>query len=124
MVLKYNKGIYSVADMRTPYKHMVPVANPGVTYNLIHSSFERDNYGYTQEGMRGYFMRDPHRDGVKKLLVQLLLPAPESIGLDEPLPLIPENISRIKDIVMQRIATRMPQDRLNDNDPNLRVTNG
>jgi hypothetical protein len=123
MSLKHNKGIHAISPMKSPNAWMIPVANPGVTAHLQHADFERDNYGYYVEGQKVFFMRDIIKDNIKKVLLKLIVPAPDTIGADDPLPVIPENVARIIDMVKNRILNKNVNDRLNDGNPNLRPQN-
>lgn len=123
MSLKHNKGIHAISPMRNPNKRMIPIANPGVTEHLQHADFEQDNYGFYVEGHRVYWMRDILRDDIKTVLLKLIVPAPDTVSMDEPLPLVPENVARIIDTVKNRVLNRNVNDRLNDGNPNLRPQN-
>lgn len=123
MSLKHNKGIHWVADARTPHLQMIPVANPGVTIHLPHADMERVNYAFYIEGLKGFFLRNVLRDKLQKLLLKLIVPAPDTWTIDMPLPVLPENIARVMDVVKNRQLMRVPQDRLNDGNPNLRPAN-
>ena len=125
MSLKFNKGIHWVADMRTPLVQMIPVANAGVTVNLPHADMERQSYGFYVEGQKLLWIRNILRDKVTKVLVKLIVAAADTLGVDEPLTVLPENVARVIDRVvqMQQMNPRLPQDRLNDNNPNLRPQN-
>lgn len=124
--LKYNKGIVAVIPF-TPssnmLKSMVRISNPGVTSQLPHADLEQNNWGYYSEGMKLWFMRDVTRDNITQVLVKLLCAAPITADWDDVLPLTPESIGRISDVVKQRVMMRVPQDRIEDEDPNLRATN-
>jgi len=120
--LKFNKGIYWVSKMQSQ-KPFIPVAYHSVVLQLSHGDFERDNQGYYVEGLKVFFLRDITKDEIKKVLLKMIVPAADTLGPDDPLPLLPENVSRIMDAVKQRIQNRALQDRLNDNNPNLRGTN-
>ena len=120
--LKFNKGIYWISKMQS-MKPFIPVAYPSVVLQLSHGDFERDNWGYYAEGLKVFFLRDMTKDEIKKVLLKLIVPAADTLGPDDPLPLLPENVGRIMDTVKQRIQNRALQDRLNDNNPNLRATN-
>lgn len=123
MNLKYNKGIHAVSNVKTPLKRMIPIANPGVTSNLPHADLERNNFGYYAQGNKIFWMRNILAEQITDVLVILVIPAPESIGDNDILPLLPENISRIIDMVVKRNMPTVPQDRIDDNDPNLRKLN-
>lgn len=123
MNLKYNKGIHAVSNVKTPLKRMIPIANPGVTSNLPHADLERSNFGYYAQGSKIFWMRNIIAENIANVMVVLVIPAPESIGDNEALPLLPENVARILDLVVKRNMPMVPQDRIDDNDPNLRKLN-
>ncbi len=123
MSLKHNKGIHWVADMRTPMKQMIPVANPGVTQNLPHADLERINFSFYVEGLKIKFTRNIKAEEVTKIFLKLIIPAPDGIGLDEPIALIPENVGRITDIAKKRVQNLAINDRLADGNPNIRPAN-
>jgi len=123
MSMKFNNGV-RISPMKAPNKRFIPISNPGVTSNLLHGDLERESQGFYLEGQKAFFMRDITRDEIKKVLLRIVMAAPESLGIDDPLPLLPENIGRIKDLVKARVQNKVANDRLNDNNPNPRVTNG
>lgn len=125
MSLKHNKGIHWVASMRTPNRKMILIANPSVAINLPQADLERLNYGYYVEGLRIYWMRDIMKDKEMKVLLKLLIPAPDTWTIDMPLPVLPENVSRVIDaVVAKNLNPKVPQERLNDGNPNYRAANG
>lgn len=124
--LKYNKGIRAVIPLSASsdiLKGMIRIDNPTVTSRLPHADLEQNNQGYYTEGMTVYFMRDIKRDRIDKVYIKLLVAAPITMGWDDPLPLTPESLGRIMDIAEQRMMERVPQDRIADENPNLRATN-
>jgi len=121
--MKFNRGVFAISRMNQPNKRMIPVANPGVTSQLPHGDFERDNFGYYTEGLKSFFTRDIKKDGIDKVLLKLLVPAPDTWGINDPLPIIPENLGKIMDIIKMRVQNKFPNDRLNDNNPNPRAAN-
>lgn len=123
--MKHNKGIHWVASMKTPEIRMIPVANPSVSRNLPHFNLERQNFGYYVEGMKIYWTRNILKDKHTKALLKLIVPAPDTWGINDPLPLLPENVARIIDgVVARNLNPKVPQERLNDGNPNYRAANG
>jgi len=124
--LKHNRGIHDVVPVKPEAKHlqqsMVQVANPQVSAHLPIGDVE-GIYMYYLEGMRIFFVRDIKRDKIFKVFLKLIVPAPDSIGNNDPLPVLPENVARIRDIVAQRVVNKFPQDRIADGNPNLRAVN-
>ena len=124
--LKYNKGIRAVIPLTQSsdiLKSMIRIDNPGITSRLPHGDLEQYNQGYYVEGMTIYFMRDIKRDNINQVYIKLLIAAPLTLGWDDPLPLTPESLGRIMDVAEQRMMERVPQDRIADENPNLRSTN-
>lgn len=122
--LERNKGIVSVSAMDKPLNAFIRVDHPSVTSRLPHSHFENiGTQGYYVEGLRIYFMRDIKKEKIDKILLKLLVAAPDTIRPDDALPVLPENVGRILDLVRQRVSNKAPQDRIADNNPNLRQTN-
>lgn len=122
--LKYNKGVYWISPMKRPHKQMVPVTEPTISMNLRHGQYERQNYGYYVEGQKAFFTRDILRDEkIDKVLLKLVVAAPDTWGNDDPLPVIPENIGRVLDIVKKRIQNVFLNDRIADGNPNIRQQN-
>jgi hypothetical protein len=103
---------------------MIPVANAGVTVNLPHADMERQSYGFYVEGLKLLWIRNILRDKVTKVMVKLIVASADTLGIDEPLPVLPENVARIIDrVIGMQMNPRLPQDRLNDNNPNIRAQN-
>lgn len=124
MSLKYNAGIRGIADMKSPLTMMIPVTNPSITSRLQHGDFERVNFGYYAEGQKVYWIRDILKERISKVLVKLMVAAPDGSNPDEPLPVVPENVARILDAATKRVLNQFPNDRLNDGNPNIRAANG
>lgn len=120
--IKHNKGIHSVSAMKKQLKPMIRIKHPEVVARLPHANLEGQNYGWYSEGMKIYWMRDIKRDKIDKVMIKLLIAASSPSG-DDPLPLLPESIARILDIATMRVQNKFTQDRLNDNNPNLRALN-
>lgn len=124
MSLKYNKGIHSISKTDGSLQPFIRITNPGVTSHLPHANYETwEQVAYYVEQLTAYYMRDVRRDQLSKVMVKLRVMVPSTLGPDDPLPIIPENMARIVDTVKQRILNKYPQDRIADNDPNLRAAN-
>ena len=121
--LKRNKGVHSVSEMRKSLKTMIPIHNPQIAARLPHGDLEKDNYGYYLEGDKIFWMRDIIQEGIDKVLVKLIISAPAGLDKNAPLMLFPENLGRIVDLVKLRIQNKNVQDRLADNNPNIRALN-
>jgi hypothetical protein len=122
IAMKYNRGIHSIVAKRKPTTAMVRALNPHVTQHLPHREVENVYYWYA-EGYRVYWMRNIVQDGIEEVYVKLITGAPDSYGMDDILPLLSENVSKIIDVCYQRNLGKFPQDRIADNNPNLRNAN-
>lgn len=125
MSMKFNRGIVDVLSFKPEASHLLnsilAVDNPNVSSHLVVGQTEMP-FRYL-EGLRIYFTRDIKKDKIMHVLLKLLVPGAESYGWDDPLPVIPENVDNIRDLVKNRILNRVPQDRISDGNPNLRSTN-
>lgn len=127
MRMKWNRGVHAVHPLKPESKHLEAAMlydhNPEVSAHLPIGNAE-GFYSYYIEGFKIFFPRDIKRDGVNHVLVKIILPAPSSFGMDDRLPVIPENVIRIRDLVIQRLMyPGKPQDRIADGNPNLRAVN-
>jgi hypothetical protein len=126
MSLKHNKGIHDLVPIHPEFSHlqisMVRTDNPNVSAHLPIGDAKGIQFYYI-EGMKIFTVRNVMKDKIKSAFLKLIIPAPNSIGNNDPLPVLAENVVRIRDIVIQRITNRFPQDRISDNNPNIRAVN-
>lgn len=122
--VKYNRGIYSVSEVKKSLRPMIKVQHAHVTDRLSHKhEIEGDTYFYYVEGMNVYWMRDILKDRITHVLIKLIIAAPSIYGPDDVLPLLPENIFDMMIKVKMQIQNKFPQDRIADANPNLRAVN-
>jgi hypothetical protein len=114
--LPFNKGIHQIAPVEDPTNAFIPRHNPSVSYNLPCSDLEPGQNSYWQKGLKVYFDEDCD---FSKVLVDLLVASPDTIGVGDPLPIYPEHQADLIVMVRQMLANRPLQDRIIDNNPDL-----
>jgi hypothetical protein len=108
--LAFNRGLV-IAPVDDPTNHFIPRHNPGVSKFLPCAELEEGQNSYWQKGKNVYF--DESMD-LAKVLVDLLVAAPDSVGIDDALPIYPEMQFEIIAMVRQMIANKPLQDKLLD----------
>jgi len=116
--LPFNKGLYGIAPVDNRSKHFIPRHNPGVSYGLPCADLDPGMYSYFTEGLKVYF--DDVMD-LKKVLVKLLVVAPDNIAKTDSLPIYPEMQADLILMVRQMIANTPPQDRRLDGSPDIGI---
>lgn len=102
--LLFNKGLKGIAPIEEPTNEWIPRQQPGVSHNLACADAEQQPT-YWQEGLRVYF--DKEID-LGKVLVKLVVAAPDSVLPDAPLPLYAEMQAPIIQLVRQMMQNRRP----------------
>lgn len=128
--LKYNKGIYDIVIVDPKATHLQNsvflVDNPQISAHLPVGDPEMMtgfNTAYL-EGLKIFFARDIKRDKIDWVYLKLIVPGADMYGMDDALPVLPENAARCRDIVCERmLKPGRQQDRIADNNPNLRAVN-
>lgn len=119
MSLPYNRGIHRAYFIDKPYKDFVIQHNPGVSSNLPAGKVSGVNYCH----FKGFTMviRNVNQEPgttLPKVVLELIIPAPESIGVNDPLPIIPEQQAEI----LRRLRAEfqpIPQDLLNNGNKDI-----
>ncbi len=117
--LPFNKGLHAIAPVEDPTNHFIPRHNPAVSKNLPCADLDPGQYSYWTKGMKVYFDGDQVDFG--KVLVDLVVAAPDNVGIDDALPLFPEHQVDIIQMVREMIKTQPPQDKILDNNPDIGV---
>ena len=118
----FGKGLYGIAPIEDPTNHFIPRNSPAVSRNLPCADLEPGQNSYYTEGLTAYF--DENMD-FKKVLVKVLMAAPDSVGPDDNLPIYPEMEYDIIMMVRQMLRDQPLQDRILDGNPDIGVkTNG
>jgi len=119
MSLPFNKGLAAVAPIDDPTNFFIPRLNPAVSRNLPCADLDPDQFSYYAKGMKVFFDNDGFEFG--KVLVDLVVASPDSIGIDDALPLFPEHQIEIVQKVREMLKTMPLQDRLLDGSPDRGV---
>jgi len=118
MLLPFNKGLYGIAPVDNRTKHFIPRHNPGVSKDLPCADLDPGMYSYFTEGLRVYFDNELP---LAKVLVKLLVAAPDTIGVDDSLPIYPDMQIDLIQMVRSMLQNSPPQDKRLDGNPDLGV---
>jgi hypothetical protein len=116
MSLPFNKGLAAVAPVDDPTNHFIPRNSPAVSKDLPCADLDPGQFSYWTKGMNVYFDNDLE---FGKVLVDLVIASPDSIGLDDPLPIYPEHQSQIIRMVRSELKSMPLQDRRLDGSPDI-----
>lgn len=117
MRMPFNKGLKGIAPIEEPDNEFIPRHNAAVSHNLPCGDAEQQDTYWT-EGMRVYFDK-PIELG--KLLVKLVVAAPDSVLDDDVLPIYAEMQAPIIAAVRQMMANRPILDKTLDGNPDLGI---
>jgi hypothetical protein len=115
--MPFNKGLHGIAPVQEPTQHYIPRHNPQVTYNLDCADVEGQR-SYWVIGQRVHLDKEEEK---AKLLVYLLIPAPDSIGDDDPLPMFPEQQFELLGLMRQLWANEPIQDKIIDGNKDIGI---
>lgn len=115
--LPFNKGLKGIAPVQEPTKEFIPRHNPSVTYNIPCGDVQGQT-SYYVEGLRVYF--DKEFD-LKKVLVKLLIAAPDSIEEDDTLPIFPNQQTPLLRLMRLTYANKPIQDKVIDNNNDIGI---
>lgn len=94
----YGRGIHRVFLKKDPYNDFVRSHNAAIGKNLPAGNVKGVNYyymeGYTMVA-RNILLEPDDTDEDRKVIVQLLIAAPDKIGINDPLPILPEHQNEI-----------------------------
>lgn len=118
----WNRGIRAVSFVDEPNNPHIQRRHPEVSEKLPCGKLQ-GNIGYYVEGFTIFWDEKLKKQGkeVKKVLLRLLIAAPDSIGEDDPLPIIPEQQAVIMDRVLAWYGKEGIQDKVNDENKDLNV---
>lgn len=116
--LPYNKGLVAIAPVDDPTNVFIPRLNPTVSRGLPCSDKDPGQYSYWTKGMNVYF--DDDMD-LAVVLVDLVVAAPDSIGINDSLPIYPEMQADVIIMVRQMIAGTPPQDKKLDGNADIGI---
>lgn len=118
MALPFNKGLYGIAPVDDRSKHFIPRHNPGVSRDLPCADFDPGTYSYFTEGLRVYF---DNNLPLAKVLVKLLVAAPDNISKTDNLAIYPDMQVDLIMLVRQMLANQPIQDKRLDNNKDIGV---
>lgn len=114
--LPFNKGLAAVAPVDDPTNVFIFRLNPAVSRNLPCADLDPDQYSGWTKGRKFYIDNDCE---FGKLLVDLVVASPDSIGIDDILPIFPEHQIEIIQKVREMIKSMPIQDRRLDGNADL-----
>lgn len=115
--LPFNKGLHAIAPVEDPTNHMIPRHNPAVSRNLPCADLDPGQYSYWTKGNKVYF--DGEEVDFGKVIVDLVVAAPDNVAADDALPMYPENVYDVVMLVRQLLSNQPIQDRILDNNPDV-----
>ncbi len=116
--LPFNKGLHGIAPIDDPTNFFIPRNTPSVSRNLPCADLEPDQYSFWTVGLKAFY--DNNID-FGKVLMYLAVAAPDSIGVDDPLPIFSEMQYDLILMVRQMLTNQPLQDRVVDNNPSIGV---
>lgn len=119
MNLPFNKGLAAVAPVEDPTNFFIPRLNPSVSRTLPCADLEPGQYSYWSKGLKVYFDGDQVDFG--KVLVDLVVASPDSIGADDALPIYPEQQYDLILLARQLLVNQPIQDKILDNNKDVEV---
>lgn len=117
--LPFNKGLHAIAPVQDPTNHFIPRHNPSVSRNLPCADLDPGQYSFWTKGLKVYFDGDQVDFG--KVLVDLVVASPDSIGVDSSLPIFPEHQIEIIQKAREMIKGMPLQDKILDGNPDKMV---
>lgn len=118
MSLPFNAGLHGIAPVEDPSAYFIPRLNPAVSRGLPCADLEPDQFSFWTIGKRVYY--DESLD-FPKVLMFLTVAAPDSVGLDDFLPIFADMQADAIILTRQLMANTPPQDKLLDGNPDIGV---
>lgn len=116
--LPFNKGLHQIAPVDDPTNAFIPRLNPAVSRNLPCADLDPGQYSYWSKGKKVFFDNDIE---FNKVLVDLLVASPDSVGIDDSLPIYPEQQIEVIQRVREMIKSMPVQDKRLDGNPDLMI---
>jgi len=118
--LPYNKGIRQISPVNKDRESFVQKLNPSVTETL-HAGKLQGRIGFYIEGYKAIYDETINQRGIKKVNIKLIVAAPENLGMDDPLPILPEHKFSIIEKIVQTMRNDPIQDTINDENKDVGV---
>lgn len=113
----FNDGLH-IAPVEDPTNYFIQRHNPGVSRGLPCADLDPEQYSFWTVGKRVYY--DETFD-FPKVLMYLTVAAPDSVGIDDNLPIFPDMAIPAIQLVRQMLKDTPPQDKILDNNPDIGV---
>ncbi len=117
-LLPFNEGLVGIAPVYDPTNYFLPRLTPSVTRGLECALLEEGQNSYWSKGFKVFF--DDSMD-LEKVMVDLLVAAPDQIGIDDPLPIYAEMQADLIQGVRQLLKGSPPQDKRLDNNADMGI---
>jgi hypothetical protein len=114
--LPFNKGLHQIAPIDDPTNAMIPRLNPAISKDLPCADLDPGQNSYWTKGRKVFFDNDLD---LSKVLVDLVVASPDSVGIDDALPIYPEQQIEVIQRVREMIKTMPVQDKRLDGNPDL-----
>lgn len=121
MALPFNKGINRLYVKGNPNRDFVIQHNPGISGTLPHTKLKNIQFCYI-EGMKIKMGKGCTAKKADKLILQIINIAPDALGENDPLPIIPEQLADLNKMLKSDYAPflQIPADMANNENPNIR----
>jgi hypothetical protein len=121
MALPHNKGIHRLHIKGNPYSDFTIQHNPGISGTLPHTKLKNIQYCYI-EGMKIKMGPGCTAKKADKLILQIINIAPDALGDNDPLPLMPEQLAELNRLLKADYAPllQVPADMANNQSPNIK----
>lgn len=121
MALVHNKGIHRLYIKGNPYNDFVIMHQPGISGRLPHTKMKNIQFCYV-EGMLVKMGPGCTAKKADKLVLQIINAAPDSIGINDNLPMMPEQLTEVLRLLKADYMPTMGivNDQLNNQNSNIR----
>ena len=121
MSLPHNKGIHRIFVKGGHFNDITIMKNPGISGALPHTKIKGEVFMYV-EGMKIKAGPGFNMSSANKFILQLLVPAPDTLADTDPLPILAEHVDDILTMLKKDYAplAQVPVDTLNNQNPNIR----
>jgi hypothetical protein len=121
MALPDNRGLWRVFMKGNYTRDFVLQHNPGISGNLPHTKLKNIQYCYV-EGLKVKFAKGCTVRKGDHIIVQIWNMAPDALGDNDPLPMVPEQLAELNSMLKKDFApfAQIPQDMLNNQNTNIR----
>lgn len=118
VALPKGRGIRQVSSMKNQKKPFIirENGNQGIYANLPAGRLE-GNIGVYPEGNKIWYSKDMRKENIDKVLLKLVVGAPDSIGESDTLPIDASVEFAVIERVLGWLDPTIPQDKINNNNP-------